>query len=639
MQIWQPNQTIKDNRFLIQKKLGIGGFGITYLAEDRQKQQRVVIKTLNANRQDAPDFRQVQEKFVNEALKLSQFRHLHIVRVQELIQEGDLWGIVMEYIDGVELSDCVLERGKLEEAEALDYIDKIAQALDYVHQQGVLHRDVKPNNIMLRQIDRYPILIDFGLAREFIDGKSLSMTNSLTHGYAPPEQYDRHGKFAAYTDVYALAATLYHLLTGQIPIPANYRQYPNVNLTTPKDYDSGITDRVSHAIMQGMAIDFRQRPQNMTEFRELLGLVTKSANKEPILDAEAYYERGKVKYKSGDKQGALADFNKAIELDPNFAKFYGNRGSVKSELGDKQGALADYNKAIELDPNYTYAYNSRGVDKYELGDKQGALADYNKAIELNPNSANASYNRGVVKRDLGDKQGALADYNKAIELDPNFPHTYHSRGVVKRDLGDKQGALADYNKAIQLDPNYSYAYKDRGYAKSKLGDRQGALSDFNKAIQRDNNTDAYHGRGIVKRDLGDRQGALADYNKAIELDPNFTYAYNNRGIVKCDLGDQKGALADYNKAIELDPNYSYAYNNRGHTKRELGDRQGALADFNKAIELKPNFTAAYDGRGFNKYELGDRQGALADYNRAAKLYRAQGETKEYERVLRIIKKL
>jgi eukaryotic-like serine/threonine-protein kinase len=88
-------------------------------------------------------------------------------------------------------------------------------------------------------------LIDFGLARDFIDGETLSMTNSLTHGYAPPEQYERHGNFAAYTDVYALAATLYHLLTGQTPIPANFRQQPNVKLTEPKKFNPAISDRVA----------------------------------------------------------------------------------------------------------------------------------------------------------------------------------------------------------------------------------------------------------------------------------------------------------------------------------------------------------------------------------------------------------
>jgi eukaryotic-like serine/threonine-protein kinase len=274
MPTWKPNQIIKNERFLIKKTIGSGGFGITYLAQETLKEKQVVIKTLNEKYQNAEDFKEAQEKFVNEALKLSQFRHPHIVRVQELIQEGDLWGIVMEYIEGIELSDHLREREKLEESEALSYIDQIAQALDYVHEQKLLHRDVKPNNIMLRKGNQEAVLIDFGLAREFIAGQSLSMTNHLTPGYAPPEQYKRHGNLAPYIDVYALAATLYHLLTGLIPIPSDFRQLPNINLPEPKELNSAISDRVNSAIMQAMMMDTKQRVQNMTEFRQLLGLVT-----------------------------------------------------------------------------------------------------------------------------------------------------------------------------------------------------------------------------------------------------------------------------------------------------------------------------------------------------------------------------
>jgi serine/threonine protein kinase len=273
MLIWQPNQTVKNGRFLIEKTLGGGGFGITYLAREVASGKQVVIKTLNAGKQSARNFKEIQEKFVNEALTLKQFRHSQIVQVKELIQEGELWGIVMEYIDGIELHHHVIEKGNLKESEALNYINQISIALEYVHQQGVLHRDVKPSNIMLRQGGQNVVLIDFGLAREFIDGISLSMTNCVTQGYAPPEQYKRHGKFAEYTDVYALSATLYYLLTGKTPIPANFRQQHNIKLTEPVTYNSAISERVNNTIMQGLTLETEQRPQNMAEFRKLLGLV------------------------------------------------------------------------------------------------------------------------------------------------------------------------------------------------------------------------------------------------------------------------------------------------------------------------------------------------------------------------------
>jgi eukaryotic-like serine/threonine-protein kinase len=146
----------------------------------------------------------------------------------------------------------------------------VGEALEYVHQQGSLHRDIKPNNIILRDGKQEAILIDFGLAREFTIGKTLSMTNSKTEGYAPVEQYERQGKFGPYTDVYALAATLYSLLTREVPFPANFRKQ-GISLPPPKQFNPDISDRVSDAIIKGMALGtatFNHHDQNSKRFAE-----------------------------------------------------------------------------------------------------------------------------------------------------------------------------------------------------------------------------------------------------------------------------------------------------------------------------------------------------------------------------------
>jgi tetratricopeptide (TPR) repeat protein len=197
---------------------------------------------------------------------------------------------------------------------------------------------------------------------------------------------------------------------------------------------------------------------------------------------------------------------------------YYRRGNLRSDLGDKQGALADYNKAIKLKPDDADAYKKRGIVRSDLGDKQGAIADYNKAIELKPDFAEAYKNRGLIRSDLGDKEGALADYNKAIELKPDFAQAYKNRGLIRSDLGDKQGALADYNKAIELNQHYILAYYNRGVVRNYLGDKQGALADYNKAIElKPDNAESYYGLGIVRRELGDKQGAIKYFQKAADL--------------------------------------------------------------------------------------------------------------------------
>ena len=269
MQLWQPNQSLQNGRFIIEKVLGSGGFGITYSALEQRTGKLFVLKTLNHLQQTRADFEEQQVKFVNEAVRLAQCSHPHIVKVHEVIKEDELWGMVMEHIDGQDLAAYIDEQGKLSEDEALRHINQVGQALEYVHAKGFLHRDIKPNNILLRRGSKEAVLIDFGLAREFNLGQMGSMTNAKTEGYAPIEQYERRGNFGAYTDVYALAGTLYSLLTASTPIPANFRKN-GIPLSEPKQFHSQISDRVNQAILKGMALEPEERTATVKEWLELI---------------------------------------------------------------------------------------------------------------------------------------------------------------------------------------------------------------------------------------------------------------------------------------------------------------------------------------------------------------------------------
>jgi len=251
------------------------------------------------------------------------------------------------------------------------------------------------------------------------------------------------------------------------------------------------------------------------------------------LTAEEWLNSAYNKGESGDYQGAIADYNQAINIKPDYALAYNNRGNAKSDLGDYQGAIADYNQAINIKPDYADAYYNRGIAKSDLGDYQGAIADYNQAINIKPDDADAYLNRGVAKYNLGDKQGAIADYNQAINIKPDYADAYNNRGIAKKNLGDKQGAIADYNQAINIKPDYALAYNNRGNAKSNLGDYQGAIADYNQAINiKPDDADAYYNRGNAKSNLGDYQGAIADYNQAAQL-------YS-----------QQGNMEEYRKALD-----------------------------------------------------------------------------------------
>ncbi|MBD2388348.1 serine/threonine-protein kinase [Cylindrospermum sp. FACHB-282] len=267
---WLSGQRLQGGKYTIEKELGEGGFGITYRARDHNG-RFVVIKTLNDSIQRRSDFAKFQQDFLNEAIKLAKCTHPHIVQIHEVIQEDSLWCMVMEYIDGEDLGNLVENQGVLSEAEALRYIQQIGEALTVVHNNSLLHRDIKPQNIMLRSSNSEAVLIDFGIAREFTPNLTKTHTKILSDGFAPIEQYGARAKRGAYTDVYALAATLYSLLTGELPTIAPMRAI-GIELEEPKKMNSSISDRVNQAIIKGMEINPENRPQSVEDWLKLLGV-------------------------------------------------------------------------------------------------------------------------------------------------------------------------------------------------------------------------------------------------------------------------------------------------------------------------------------------------------------------------------
>ncbi|PLZ81175.1 serine/threonine protein kinase [Fischerella thermalis] len=267
--IGSPGYQLRGGKYTIERTLAQGGFGITYLARN-DRGEWVVIKTLNETVQRRPDFAKLQEDFVREALRLAKCNHPHIVRVDDVFQEGQLWCMVMEYIQGENLTDRVVNRGILSQAEALGYIRQIGEALTVVHNNGLLHRDIKPANIIVRANQQEAVLIDFGIAREFTPDLTQSHTANLTHCFAPVEQYVTVAKRGAYTDVYALAATLYFLLTKTLPPPAPLRADGTETLQPPQGINPSISDWVNRAILEGMEVDAQNRPQSMQQWLGLL---------------------------------------------------------------------------------------------------------------------------------------------------------------------------------------------------------------------------------------------------------------------------------------------------------------------------------------------------------------------------------
>ena len=208
--------------------------------------------------------------------------------------------------------------------------------------------------------------------------------------------------------------------------------------------------------------------------RYLTELLTESTPAKPLaegnrsISAETYFTWGNTKYYLGDYKGAIADYDSAIRLNPDYAGAYYNRGLAKGMLGQHFAAIADYDSAIRLKPDDANAYNNRGIVKSNLGQHFAAIADFDSAIRLKPDDADVYYNRGNAKSNLGQHLAAIADYDSHPPRILIMP-AYNNRGNAKRDLGQHFAAIADYDNAIRIKPDDAEAYNNRGNAKRALG--------------------------------------------------------------------------------------------------------------------------------------------------------------------------
>ncbi|MEC4805799.1 MAG: bifunctional serine/threonine-protein kinase/formylglycine-generating enzyme family protein [Jaaginema sp. PMC 1079.18] len=266
--VWQPGTKIFGNRYTIEKLLKKGGFGITYLVKDRQNKQWV-LKTLKDEVMTEAQNIEYRDKYLRdfdrETAKIAICHHRHIVKVENHFNHEGLPCMVMEYIQGQDLGERVGRGGALSEAVALRYIRQAGEALSFMHDKGLLHRDIKPQNIMVRLPADEAVLIDFGIAREFIPNLTQTHTYALTPCFAPIEQYEAQEHRGEFTDVYALAATLYYLLTKQLPPIATMRLRRD-RLVIPQHWSK----ELQNAIKQGMAIEPEDRPQTIAAWLALL---------------------------------------------------------------------------------------------------------------------------------------------------------------------------------------------------------------------------------------------------------------------------------------------------------------------------------------------------------------------------------
>ena len=264
--------------------LGVGGFGVTYLAVDTNLEMQVAIKEYFPSDlvmrdasgkvrvkqpEDETGFLEGRDKFLTECRTLAKFNHPNVVKVSRFFQMNDTAYMVMNYESGASFKQWLSRRGTIDEAQLLKMFMPLLDGLEVVHKAGFLHRDIKPANIFVREDDSL-VLLDFGAARHAIGTKSRSLTTIVTPGYAPFEQYHSHGKQGPWTDLYALGGVLYWTATGTKPVEAPARIKTDGMVPASKLAGGRFNAAMLAAIDWALSPDENKRPKSIEEFKKAL---------------------------------------------------------------------------------------------------------------------------------------------------------------------------------------------------------------------------------------------------------------------------------------------------------------------------------------------------------------------------------
>lgn len=407
-------------------------------------------------------------------------------------------------------------------------------------------------------------------------------------------------------------------------------------------------------------LHFKQGNSNIIkkEYAEAILLFDKEIELNPRF-AWAYLSRGMIKNYFLNRENVSLDFSKIPVTDQSETADYSKSDvPLHSEYQHSIVAITDFDKAIELNPDFAKAYFIRGVERsclYNHSQSSSKISIFYDVNSMNGNQDNSkSHNLENLSK---ENWGGIADFDKAIEIDPEFAEAYYTRGLAKsyqynqcstkNDLTkldkiessstgelaiqgyltniliqDYRGAIADFDKAIGINPEYADAYYCRGLAKNNLED-SGINSDkkvnYPDVIVR-------NAEKSVKRvsetnfQFKDYEGVIADYDTAIKINPRHFNAYYRRGLVKMVFQDRWETIKYLmqNNPI-VSGNLDFAGNENGESDKFFNNYASVITDFDKALEINPLFANAYYHRGLARFYCKDTSGAMIDWNKAIKI--------------------
>jgi serine/threonine-protein kinase len=629
--------------------LGRGGMGIVYEALDTRLERPVALKVI------APGAgAEMRARFLREARSMARLgKHPHLVQVHEAERYDGRDVLVMELVRGTTLAE-MLRAGPLAPRRAAEIGEKVARALDHAHRHGLIHRDVKPSNVLLGEGGE-PQVGDFGLCLDAASEERLSASGAIlgTPSYMAPEQAESPARVDARADVYGVGALLYHATTGRPPFEgggwaATLALVLEANPTPPSALRAGLSRDLEAVIERAMERDPARRYESAGLLADDLGRLARG---EPVVARPRPLARRLL---GGARRKPLlaAGFLAAIVLGAGAAALapgvLAARAREASEAARASAAaaptaaerIAALGRAIELDPLSWRAFADRARARVEEAERverdndrfgarydvrpllEEARSDCDRALALREDAAEALLLRAELRERLLDAAGAEEDHARYEALDPKAASAYVARGRRRWERGDRAGAIAFLDRAVRLAPRSVEPLLVRGPWLAEIGRTDEAIADYDRAIELEPGSARLHyGRAhLVQRWKGDMKGALAGFDEAVRLAPedgnNWFARGNLRRLVR--PPDIDGAIEDYRKAIALAPSLNGPATNLGILLSSRGRQAEAREAFDEAIRRDPSFGMNYFGRAmtFLAETPPDPKAARADLDRA-----------------------
>jgi eukaryotic-like serine/threonine-protein kinase len=677
-------------RYKLIEDLGKGRWSKTYLAEDlaMPNYSLCVVKQFQIEKAHRSNWQEVKNYLSVQAVIWQTLgSHPQITQLLACFEENDSYYLVQKYVEGQTISQRLTEKLRLGEKQVIALLQDTLLILAAIHKQGVIHRAIKPSNLVIRKSDRRIVLIDFGIINAITDRliTQINSTKLMTeeNDYYPSEQIV--GNYTASADIYALGMMAIQALTETEPhlLPFN----PSVK-TLLAEHNTKIDSKLVKIIDRMTNIDpesgYNSATQVLEDLERIAPPVTRVSTISPMQPAGTQITstapttltNNKTKTKITDKTqkikpayikpayiiGGILGFFLLLgvgellfpTLRPLAYQYQGNK--LRTE--DPKLSLSKFQQAIEIAPNRSSAWIGRGHALYDLERYQAALAAYDKASQLKLNNAASWQGRGEVLYRLERYEAAVTAFDKALQLAPNDAEILNRKGRALYKLERYQEALSTQEQALKIEPNYIKALNDRGIALIGLGKYQEALNAFEQAQAYEPlDPELWQNKALVLQYLNRPQEALRLYQEAVAAydrkvieNPKNITAILDKANTQAKLQQYEPALATYEQAILVNSESHLAWLGKGNTLFTLRRYQPALEAFDRALQLQPKSYLTWHNRGSLLQDgLRDLPKAIVSYEKSVEInpnfyhaWRDRGfaltQVQDYDRAIESFKK-